>query len=77
MTGLMYSAAAYCAYETIDTWNCGLPCQKTSGLSSIKRFHNSDRNTFGYAGYNPSTNQIIVAFRGTNGADIQNWISNI
>ena len=25
-TSFYYSAAAYCAYETLDGWDCGLPC---------------------------------------------------
>jgi hypothetical protein len=28
-------------------------------------------------GYNNNTNEIVLAFRGTNGADLENWITNI
>jgi hypothetical protein len=28
-------------------------------------------------GYNKFKNEIVVAFRGTNGADLENWITNI
>ena len=24
--GIFYSAAAYCAYETLTNWTCGYPC---------------------------------------------------
>jgi len=30
---------------------------------------------FGYVGYDPSHDQIVVAFRGSNGA--KNWMANI
>lgn len=47
-----YSAAAYCAYETLDPWDCGLPCQKNGGLREVTLIHNEDRNTFAYSGWN-------------------------
>ena len=73
----MYSSAAYCAYETVDNWNCGLPCSNNPGLTRIRRYNNPDRRTFAYSGYVPSQNRIVLAFRGTNGADFQNWVTNI
>jgi Lipase (class 3) len=35
------------------------------------------RDTFAYAGYNSKNDEIVLAFRGTNGADLENWITNI
>jgi hypothetical protein len=75
--GLYYSAGAYCAYETLGNWQCGTPCNYNSGLTNVIQMLNPIRNTFGYAGYNILSNEIVLAFRGTNGADIKNWITNI
>ncbi len=75
--GHFYSSAAYCKYETLDNWDCGRPCKENSGLKEIKRIHNAARDTFAYAGWNNKDNEIVLAFRGTNGADLENWISNI
>jgi len=43
----------------------------------VKRIHNAGRDTFGYAGWNSKAKEIVLAFRGTNGLDLENWISNI
>ena len=75
--GLYYSAGAYCAYETLTNWQCGTPCNKNSGLTNVIQILNPIRNTFGYVGYNARSNEIVLAFRGTNGADLENWITNI
>ncbi len=29
---LYYSGAAYCSYESIDAWNCGIACNYSSDL---------------------------------------------
>lgn len=34
-------------------------------------------DTFGYTGYNSRDNEIVLAFRGTNGADFMNWVTNM
>lgn len=40
-----------------------------------KAFNNSILNIFGYTGYSPEDNAIIVAFRST--VSIQNWIVDL
>lgn len=51
LNALFYSGAAYCAYETIDTWNCGIACQRGGALKDVVRINNGDKNTFAYAGF--------------------------
>jgi len=75
--GIYYSAAAYCKYETLDQWTCGGPCNQNSGLTEVKRIHNGARDTFAYAGWSQKNREIVLAFRGTNGLDLENWASNI
>lgn len=75
--GLYYSAGAYCAYDTLTNWQCGTPCNQNAGLTKVVKILNSVRNTFVYVGYNKDKNEVVVAFRGTNGADLENWITNI
>ena len=75
--GLYYSAGAYCAYDTLANWQCGTPCNQNPGLKNVVKILNSVRNTFVYVGYNNAKNEVVVAFRGTNGADLENWITNI
>ena len=33
--GIYYSAGAYCAYETLTYWECGIPCEQNAGLTEI------------------------------------------
>jgi hypothetical protein len=75
--GLYYSAGAYCDYRDIANWSCGTPCIKNSDLTGVVLIKNPVRDTFVYVGYNLAKNEVVVAFRGTNGADLSNWITNI
>lgn len=45
--------------------------------ATITNIINPVRNTFVYVGYNAGKNEVVIAFRGTNGADLENWITNI
>ena len=51
-----YSAAAYCAYETLTPWDCGTACKENSDLQDTMQILDSSKNTFCYAGYSPSQN---------------------
>lgn len=74
---MYYSAATYCNKDTVQQWNCGEPCSSLSGFQEIKKIENEVLDTFGVIGYNPNNNEIVLAFRGTNGADFMNWMTNI
>jgi hypothetical protein len=75
--GLYYSAGAYCAYDSLANWQCGTPCNQNGRLIRVTGILNSVRDTFSYVGYNENQKEIVVVFRGTNGADFENWITNI
>jgi hypothetical protein len=65
LRGLYYSAASYCAYDTLENWECGKPCKENAALEDIIEIINPKRYTFAYAGFDPSMNEIVLAFRGT------------
>lgn len=50
-------------------------CNQGEKLLSIVYIYTQITNVMGYAGYLPSTNQIILSMRGT--VDVKNWISNL
>jgi hypothetical protein len=77
LKGAYYSAAAFCAYDTLDNWTCGRACNNNKGFSSVHRLHNSAKATFGFAGYSHQTHEIVFSFRGTNGFDVSNWMTNV
>lgn len=74
--GLYYSGAAYCNYEDLAYWTCGEACNYNT-LTDIWRIWNPARSNFAFAGFDASLDEIVLSFRGTNGADIENWITNI
>ena len=74
---MYYSAATYCNKGTVDSWTCGEPCSSLSGFQEMTRLENELLDTFGVVGYNARDNEIVVAFRGTNGADFMNWMTNL
>jgi hypothetical protein len=38
---------------------------------------NEAKDTFAFVAYNKDEDRIIVSFRGTNGADFENWVTNL
>ena len=74
--GVYYSGASYCAYETLKQWSCGTPCSWVPDITSTNQIVNTLRNTFVYTTYNRLDNEVIVVFRGTNGKDYMNWLTN-
>lgn len=77
MRALYYSGAAYCQKDTIYNWTCGEPCNVQQGAGQIYKIENELLDTFGFATYNSRDNEIVLAFRGTNGADFLNWMTNL
>jgi hypothetical protein len=72
-----YAGASYCDKGTLDSWTCGEPCSTISGVSEIFRIENELLDTFAFVAYNSVDKEIVVSFRGTNGADFLNWLTNI
>ena len=64
-----YSGASYCMYELIDAWFCGGHCDAIPGVSNIHRAFDPETRTFGYTAYEPNSDLIVLAFRGSNGPD--------
>jgi predicted lipase len=47
------------------------------GVKNVARVLDTTHNAFGFVAYNQKKNEIVVSFRGTNGADKGNWQSNL
>jgi len=74
---MYYAGAAYCDKATLENWSCGEPCSYNAGVSTITRIENELLDTFAFITYNTADKEIVVSFRGTNGADFLNWMTNI
>eukprot|EP01132_Coremiostelium_polycephalum_P008237 gene8237-10125_t len=76
---LTYSYSAYCDTDQLLNWTCpycsynnySTPVQVTSLLQY------DPTNTFGFLGFSPDDQTIILAFRGTEGTSLENWITNL
>lgn len=74
MEALEYCKIAYCPAPDISMWNCAA-CGLHSSFQLYNVYTNSSLQSQAYSGYNPSTNRIVVAFRGS--SNIQNWIQDL
>ncbi|KAG5495117.1 hypothetical protein JKF63_02170 [Porcisia hertigi] len=72
---LKYSRVSYCSQQTVAKWSCGPACDAVPGYQTREFFFSQKRDAFGYAGVDTTNQQIVVAFRGTNGA--MNWWYNL
>ena len=77
MRAMYYSGASYCAKQTLNPWACGEPCTTLGAFTDMTLIENELLDTFGIAGYNAKDDEVVLAFRGTNGADFLNWLTNI
>jgi len=75
MSSLYFAKIGYCPAAEIGAWNCGESCQYHSGFQVKGVYTNSSIESQGYSGYDPNTNTIILAFRGS--SNIPNWLSDL
>lgn len=75
-----FCGASYCTdpligKNTIDNWSC----KACKDLPNVKAttFHGSRSDANGFVAYDPSVNEILVAFAGTDPLSIQNWINDL
>jgi predicted lipase len=60
----------------LPNWNCGKACDQVN-IFEAKSIVNPVRRTHAIVGINYENSEIVVAFRGTNGMDYENWCTNI
>lgn len=67
------AAISYESESSILNWNCNL-----CGIVPFQEpqiFKNDSNSVFGFVGYSPQLQKIVVAFRGS--VDIANWVLNL
>ena len=60
-----YAAVAFCPKTCLESWTCGTTA-KYPRLVNVTYIENSVSKAAGYIGYDPSTETIISAWRGSN-----------
>lgn len=71
---LYYSYAAYLP-DNVQNWSGGYCIGATEGFVPTALASNDTIDTFGYVGYHPQLQEIVVSFRGTHNLD--NWIEDL
>ncbi len=72
---LFYASATFCNENDLKYWACGPACQALPGVySPVTILSEIIEGTFGFAAYNNLTNNIVVAFRGSD--NTANWIED-
>lgn len=74
---LYYAYSAYCNATALTEWNCPYCIGETEGFLTTATVYDNDTNTFGYVGYHPIYQEIIVSFRGTDSDSLKNWIVDL
>jgi len=73
MQSLEYAKIAYCPSGNIRSWTCAA-CPLHPNFKLFQVYDNQSLDSQAYSGYDPDTNRIVVAFRGS--YNIRNWISD-
>ena len=74
MFGLDFAKIAYCNSGDIRPWSCGA-CGLQPQFKLTRVYHNPAMMSQALSGYEPNTNRIVVAFRGTD--NFENWITDL
>lgn len=73
-TYVRFAQAAYCSADGIAAWTCNV-CD--SDVRDVTAIYNDISNIQAYAGYRSASNEVVVAFRGTVGTSIRNWVEDL
>jgi len=75
---LYYAYTAYCNTTLVQDWDCKW-CQEPTISAFIPTAfpYDSFINGYGYIGYHPVNQTIVVSFRGTEESSLMNWIIDL
>ena len=65
--------ASYCPFASLQAWSCA-PCDAAARVANLTAIHNATTNVTGYVGLAAATNEVVVAFHGSEG--VENWLEN-
>ena len=73
---LHLSGAAYCGVQSVEDWTCSF-CSEVPGFQPYGVEYNSTTDMLAFVGYLPSTNSVIISFRGTSLTSILDWVEDL
>lgn len=72
---MYYASATFCDETDLQYWACGPACQALPGVyQPVTILSDFIEGTFGFVAYNNITNDIVVAFRGSD--NTANWVED-
>eukprot|EP01133_Synstelium_polycarpum_P013326 gene13326-15668_t len=75
---LMYAYSSYCDEPEVLNWTCPYCVNDfVPKLQVTQLFKYDKKNTFGYMGLSGDGRTIVITFRGTQGASLKNWITDL
>jgi hypothetical protein len=75
LAALYYCKATYCTPANLPSWSCSVCVKHHPQFTAVTVLHGPQTGLLAITGYNPTSNQIVVAFRGSD--NIKNWIADL
>lgn len=72
-----YSAAAYCHADLLAGWGCKRCSDQLAGFKLDAVVRDDHLNLQSYIGVDDGLGAVLIAFRGTTGLDLHNWIADL
>ena len=76
LSGIAYCGDPLISSNNVDTWTCKA-CKKFPGVNATAFKGSLATDALGYVAYDPSENEIVIAFAGTDPKSIRNWIDDL
>ncbi|BDA47587.1 Lipase at C-terminar half [Coccomyxa sp. Obi] len=70
-------SVAYCHFPNVDAWNCSRCHGRAANFQVERIVYDEGWDLFGYAGWDPRLQAMVVSFRGTDSHSIYNWAENM
>jgi predicted lipase len=74
LDAIKYAKISYCPASDIQSWNCDA-CSLHANFQVYNVYTNSSIESQAYSGFDPTRNEVVVAFRGS--YNIPNWINDL
>lgn len=75
-SGIAYCADPFVTKNSVDDWSCKF-CQNYPNSTAVTFYGGQVTAQKGYVVYEPTANEIIVSFSGTDPVNLRNWIDDL
>ncbi|KAJ7628922.1 alpha/beta-hydrolase [Roridomyces roridus] len=72
----LFARAAYCSSSSIESWDCGEPCNSIAGVKFLQAGGNQGLVPFYYIAYDAQDQSVVVAHEGTDPDNILSLLND-